>query len=107
MEDGVLCKWVSLFDNAAVDGKGSNCVGTSWIIATMIEIRLDQLIVELNQTAAANGSQPEDTNTLHIPWRKTLTGGPRTANIIAQTNLDLMVIEREAFRHQLRQCPEA
>src|SRR5204863_684036 len=32
---------------------------------TRVEIRLDQLIVELNQTAAANGSQPEGTNTLH------------------------------------------
>jgi DNA-binding PadR family transcriptional regulator len=37
-----------------------------------VEIRRDQLIVELNQTEAANGSQPEDTNTLHIPWSKTL-----------------------------------
>src|SRR6266436_10011687 len=33
-----------------------------------VEIRLDQLIVELNQTEAANGSEPENTNTLHIPW---------------------------------------
>ena len=37
-----------------------------------VEIRLDQLIVELNETAAANGSQPEGTNTLHIPWTKAL-----------------------------------
>src|SRR5712671_1117112 len=36
-----------------------------------VEIRLDQLIVELNQTAATNGSQPEGTNTLLIPWTKT------------------------------------
>ena len=36
-----------------------------------VEIRLDQLIVELNQTEAANGSEPEGTNTLHIPWSKT------------------------------------
>ena len=36
-----------------------------------VEIRLDQLIVELNQTEAANGSQPVGTNTLHIPWSKT------------------------------------
>src|SRR5258705_10307352 len=36
-----------------------------------VEVRLGQLIVELNQTAAANGSQPEGTNMLHIPWTKT------------------------------------
>ena len=35
-----------------------------------VEIRRDQLIVELNQTEAANGSQQENTNTLHIPWTK-------------------------------------
>ena len=35
-----------------------------------VEIRLDRLIVKLNQTEAANGSQPEGTNTLHIPWSK-------------------------------------
>ena len=36
-----------------------------------VEIRLDQLIVELNQTETANGNQPEGTNRLHIPWTKT------------------------------------
>src|SRR5712671_5404954 len=36
-----------------------------------VEIRLDRLIVKLNQTEAADGSQPEGTNTLHIPWSKT------------------------------------
>jgi DNA invertase Pin-like site-specific DNA recombinase len=36
-----------------------------------VEIRLDRLIVRLNQTEAADGSQPEGTNTLHIPWSKT------------------------------------
>jgi site-specific DNA recombinase len=35
-----------------------------------VEVRPDRLIVELNQTAAANGSQL-GTNTLHIPWTKT------------------------------------
>jgi site-specific DNA recombinase len=37
-----------------------------------VELRLDRLIVKLIQTEAANGSQPEGTNTLHIPWSKTL-----------------------------------
>ena len=41
------------------------------LASARVEIRLDQLIVELNQTAATNGSQPEGTNTLHIPWTKT------------------------------------
>src|SRR5712675_1680953 len=36
-----------------------------------VEIRLDRLIVRLNQPKAADGSQPEGTNTLHIPWSKT------------------------------------
>jgi len=36
-----------------------------------VEIRLDRLIVGLNQPKAADGSQPEGTNTLHIPWSKT------------------------------------
>src|SRR5712675_301807 len=36
-----------------------------------IEIRPDRLIVGLNQPKAADGSQPEGTNTLHIPWSKT------------------------------------
>src|SRR5712671_666216 len=36
-----------------------------------VEVRLNQLIVELNQSAATNGSQPEGTNTLLIPWTKT------------------------------------
>jgi DNA invertase Pin-like site-specific DNA recombinase len=36
-----------------------------------VEIRPDRLIVKLNQTEAINGSQPEGTNTLHIPWSKT------------------------------------
>src|SRR5712671_6837305 len=36
-----------------------------------VEIRPDRLIVRLNQTDAADGSQPEGTNTLHIPWSKT------------------------------------
>src|SRR5258707_2996746 len=36
-----------------------------------VEVQLGQLIVELNQTAAANGSQLEGTNTLHISWTKT------------------------------------
>src|SRR6195256_118765 len=36
-----------------------------------VEIRPDRLIVRLNQTEAADGSQPEGTNTLHIPWSKT------------------------------------
>jgi hypothetical protein len=38
-----------------------------------VEIRRDRLIVELKQTEAANGSQSESTNTLHIPWSKTLS----------------------------------
>src|SRR5712672_3719700 len=36
-----------------------------------VEIRPDRLIVKLNQTEAADGSQAEGTNTLHIPWSKT------------------------------------
>ncbi len=35
-----------------------------------VEIRPDRLIVKLNQPDAANGSQPEGTKTLHIPWSK-------------------------------------
>jgi len=35
-----------------------------------VELRRDHLIVKLNQTEIANGSQPEDT--LHISWTKTL-----------------------------------
>jgi hypothetical protein len=36
-----------------------------------VEIRPDRLIVRLIQTEAINGSQPEGTNTIHIPWSKT------------------------------------
>ena len=36
-----------------------------------VEIWPDRLIVRLIQTEAINGSQPEGTNTLHIPWSKT------------------------------------
>jgi site-specific DNA recombinase len=35
-----------------------------------VEVRLDRLIVELNQTEATDGSQPESTSTLRIPWTK-------------------------------------
>jgi hypothetical protein len=36
-----------------------------------VEVRPNRLIVRLNQTEAADGSQPEGTNILHIPWTKT------------------------------------
>src|SRR5258705_3899972 len=36
-----------------------------------VEIRPDRLIVRLKQPDAADGSQPEAKNTLHIPWSKT------------------------------------
>src|SRR5712675_595079 len=50
----------------AVDGRG---LVDAYV--ERVEIRLDRLIVGLNQPKAADGSQPEGTNTLHIPWSKT------------------------------------
>jgi CRP-like cAMP-binding protein len=36
-----------------------------------------------------------------------LTSGPRTADVVARTELDLMVLDRETFQTQLRADPRA
>ena len=36
-----------------------------------------------------------------------LTDSPRTADVVARTELDLMVLDRETFRTQLRTDPQA
>jgi hypothetical protein len=50
----------------AIDDRGLVEAYVEWV-----EIRPDRLIVRLKQPDAADGSQPEGKNTLHIPWSKT------------------------------------